>query len=124
MRRMGLVVSVALVFWLLLFIRLVQIQLINRGRYVNMAKTQYIQEVTLQSSRGIIYDRCLNCLAINKSAHSLGLDIRKVSEPRSVATKLARFLGKSEDYYYRELTSSKSFLWLAREIEEQEANKI
>lgn len=108
----------ALLIWIVLILRMIQIQLIDRGRYVARAKDQYIRETKLTSFRGNIYDRNFNYLAINRPVLSLGVDLSRVTNPDIEATQIADFLGGDKNYYLKQLTNGNQFCWLKRGVEE------
>lgn len=123
-RRMSFVLILTLIFWAILIIRLIQIQLINKGKYIAMAKNQYLQEVKLETQRGVIYDRNLQCLAINEPALSLGVDLRKIGNPKIIAEKLNPILKKNEATLYRQLLSGRSFMWMERDVDRELADRV
>ena len=47
LNRIIFLIILALMVWVILIIRIAQIQLINRGKYVEKANAQYIQEKRL-----------------------------------------------------------------------------
>lgn len=123
-RRLRIIIVGVLAFWIVLVIRLVHIQLVNKRMYVEMGIQQYVQEEKLESSRGIIYDRNLACLAINQPVISIGVDLRKMLNPKRAAMKLSQYVKKSERKLFKEFSSSRSFVWLVREVDEKLADSI
>ncbi|NOZ63130.1 MAG: PASTA domain-containing protein [Calditrichaeota bacterium] len=111
-------------FCALLLLRLFQVQVVDRSEYIEMAKKQYIFEAELKSQRGIIYDRNLNPLAVNKRTYSIGLDNRKVTNRDSVATIFSQILGKEKSFYLNKLVSGKSFIWVERPVSDAIAAKF
>jgi len=124
LRRLTIVVIAVFVFWIILIIRLIHIQLINKGKYVDMGIQQYVQEEKLETSRGIIYDRNLTCMAINQPIFSLGIDLRQVLNPKQVARKLSTLLKINENKLLKDLTSNRNFIWIVREIDEKLADAV
>ena len=124
LRRMSFVIFLTLVFWCVLIIRLIQIQLFNKGKYTVMAKNQYLQEVKLETPRGSIFDRNLQCLALNEPTLSIGVDLNKVEDLGLVAKKLSALLKEDENILYRTLISGRQFAWLARDIDKVLADLI
>ena len=124
MNRLVVLLLLAHAFCILLLLRLFQVQVVNRPMYIEMAKKQYLFEEELKSQRGIIYDRNLNPLAVNKRSYSIGLDNRKVKNADSVATIFSQMLGKEKAYYLKKLLSGKSFLWIKRTVPDAIAAKF
>ncbi len=111
-------------FCALLILRLIQVQIIDRSQYIAQAKRQYLFEAELKSQRGIIYDRNLNPLAVNRKTYSIGVDTRKLANPDSAAEVFASFLGKNKFFYFNKLISGKSFIWIKRFVPGNIAQKI
>ncbi|MBN1353001.1 PASTA domain-containing protein [candidate division KSB1 bacterium] len=89
-----------------------------------MANNQYLHEVKLETQRGSIYDRNLECLAINEPALSIGVDLRHIGNPGTAAKQLSSVLPMNEEKIYRQLLSGRTFTWLERDIEQQMADTI
>ncbi|MBN2091206.1 PASTA domain-containing protein [candidate division KSB1 bacterium] len=123
-RRLNLFVIGVLVFWAILILRLVHIQIINKRKFVDMGVSQYTQTHELESARGIIYDRHLNCLAVNQSVYSIGVDVTKLLDAEQVARVLSRHLKKNEKAILRDFKSNRNFIWLAREVDETLVDRI
>jgi len=123
-KRIVFLVIAALFVWTVIILRIVQIQLTERGKYVEIAKDQYMHEMTLTSYRGNIYDRHANLLAINKPAFSVGVDVKKVSDPNYAASLFAEIFGGTRNYYLRHLSNGSHFVWLKRGIEDDVSAKL
>ena len=123
-KRIIFLIISALLIWVILIIRIIQIQLIDRGKYVGKARDQYRLEMEISSNRGYIYDRNSNYLAINKPVLSLGVDISKINDHGYASAHFAEILGGNKNYYLRKLTNGSSFIWLKRGIEENIVNQL
>lgn len=124
LKRITFLAITAVLFWVVIFLRLFQIQIIERGRYVEKAKNQYIYEAELKPERGIIFDRKFRYLAINRATWSLGIDISKVNDPDTAAFYFSRIFNKNRNFYLERLKKEKSFFWLARGVNENIVNQI
>ena len=120
--RLTLLLVLCMAFWIVIVGRLFQIQIVNRAKYVEKAKKQYNAEAELSTDRGIIYDRLLEPLAVNRQTHSIGLDIREVEDPGFAATHFSVLFGNSKESYLNELESGKTFLWLSRRENQEKVN--
>lgn len=118
-KRISFLLIMALLFWVILILRMAQLQLIDRGEYVEKAKSQYTMETKLASNRGNIYDRNADYLAINRPALSVGVDVSKIKDPNYAAGKFAEILGGNQSYYLRQLINGNHFIWLRRGLEDE-----
>jgi cell division protein FtsI (penicillin-binding protein 3) len=123
-KRLTAVLAFCLIFWFVLVARLFHVQIVDRAQYVEKAKKQYIAEAELASDRGIIYDRLLEPLAVNRQTLSIGVDIRKVLEPGFAATHFSVLFGNSKENYLQQLESNKTFLWLSRRVNKEKADVL
>jgi len=124
LKRIAFLAIVAALFWVVIFARLFQIQIIERGKYVEKAKNQYIYQAELKPVRGIILDRKSRYLAINRSTWSLGVDVSRVDDPDSAAFYFSRIFNKNRNFYLERLQKEKSFFWLARGVDENIVSQI
>lgn len=120
--------TVKIVF-LLLFVaaaaRLVQIQLIESGKYQDIAKKQYEAKVPLMALRGNIYDRNGNVLVANSQFVSFAADPLIAGEDaRFIAKEFSKATGKPERDYIARLQSNKRFVWLERHLRPDVAELI
>jgi cell division protein FtsI/penicillin-binding protein 2 len=123
-KRIIFLISFVLLVWIILVLRIIQIQIIDRGKYVEKAKIQYVQELKLAPRRGTIYDRNFDYLAMTKPIFSLGLDITSVKDPDYAAKKFADVLGGTKSYYYRQITNGNSFMWLKRNVADKAVHQL
>jgi cell division protein FtsI/penicillin-binding protein 2 len=124
LNRIVVLVIFAALFWVILVLRLTQIQLISRGKYVERANAQYIQELKLNSARGLIYDRNLNLLAINQPVYSVGVDVNEVKDPNYTAAQFAELLDGNKAFYLKQLSNGKKFFWLKRGVDIEMVNEL
>ncbi|MDZ7339782.1 MAG: penicillin-binding protein 2, partial [candidate division KSB1 bacterium] len=124
LKRISALVVLAFIFWIVLFLRLFQIQIISRGKYVEKARNQYIHQAELRPERGLIMDRKFRSLAINRPTWSLGVDITKISHRDTAADQLSKIFHKPKNYFLEQLKDRRNFLWLARGVDEETVNQI
>lgn len=113
-----------LLFALILISRLLYIQLLQRGKYQNAAKSQHYSAIPLEAQRGLIYDRNHNMLALNDACISVGVELRQVKDRRGLAHKLARILGESSAALLERMRTDRPFVWLKRRVDAELAKKI
>lgn len=127
--RRVLVLKVALLlFFGLVALRLVQIQVIDASQYKAIAKNQYQSEVPLLASRGSIYDRNGNILVSNAVTVSFGADPTMVGDKAGIlAERFARVFKRPKEDYLEKLRLKsfvgkdgkrrpKRFEWLERRV--------
>ncbi len=118
-------------FFSLLFlvyaVRLGYLQL-YKGSELQLKAEQYrMREVTIAASRGVIYDRNGSKLAISLSAESISANpavVKTSGEAESTAIFLASVLGMAEDKVYDLITADRSFQWVKRKADFEQAQKI
>ena len=105
--------------------RLVQIQLIEAGKYQDIAKKQYEARVPLVAERGNIYDRNGNVLAANSQYVSFAADPKIAGDDaKFIAKEFSKVTGKPEREYIAKLQSSKRFVWMERHLRPDVAELI
>jgi cell division protein FtsI (penicillin-binding protein 3) len=124
LRRIIALIVVAILFFITLFLRLFQIQVLDRGKYVEKARNQYLYASELKPARGIIFDRKMRYLAINRNTWSIGVDVTKVVDFDSTAFHFSCIFNRSKSFYLQQLDGDRTFLWLARGVNEEVVNQI
>lgn len=105
--------------------RLVQIQLLESGKYQDIARKQYEARVPLVAERGNIFDRNGNVLAANSQFVSFAADPKIAGEDaKFIAREFSKITGKSEKEYIAKLQSSKRFVWVERHLRPDVAELI
>jgi len=105
--------------------RLVQIQVIEAGKYREIAKKQYEAKVPLVAQRGNIYDCNHNILVTNSQFVSFAADPTIAGEDaRFIAKEFSKVTGKPEREYISKLQSNKRFVWLERRMRPDAAEMI
>ncbi|MEK9138284.1 MAG: penicillin-binding protein 2, partial [Bacteroidota bacterium] len=124
--RMLLLKVALLMFFGAVALRLVHIQVIDAGKYREIARRQYESKVVLPAERGNIYDRNGKILASNSVFVSFAADPRIVGGNASdVAERLARVFGERKSAYLAKLTDAKRrFVWLERRVRPDLAKRV
>lgn len=117
--------------WVLLVIgllviagRLVFIQAVEAKRYNRLALKQRLRAIELPPRRGAIYDREGEEVAISIETASIYATPYLVRNPHQAAKKLAPLLGIKEPLLVEKLTRDVGFVYLARKIDRQKAQRI
>ncbi len=93
LRRIRLLALLGVCVFLVLLARLVQIQVLEHGKFARSARQQQTRRVILEPERGRIYDRHLRSLADNVSLSRLSMRPRDVRNPRAAQAFLAQAAG-------------------------------
>ncbi len=93
LRRLRLVALLGFAAFVVLFGRLVQLQLVDHGRFARAAKQQQTRRVILEPERGRILDRHLRSLADNVSLSRLSANPGDVTNSRAAQAFLAKAAG-------------------------------
>jgi cell division protein FtsI (penicillin-binding protein 3) len=122
MRRVQWLKASLLVFFAVVAVRLVQIQVVDAGRYQEIARRQYEVKVPLLAMRGNIYDRNGKILVSSAMAVSYAADPKVVgAKAEVVADRFAKVFGESnrETYLARLRKKDSRFVWLERRASQQ-----
>ncbi len=113
-------------FFAIIAMRLVQIQVVEAPKYKEIARKQYETPVPLPATRGNIYDRNGKILVSNTMFVSFGADPTMIGDNTvAVAERFARVFGKSRSFYLDKLSSpNKHFVWLERRVDPQYVKRI
>jgi cell division protein FtsI (penicillin-binding protein 3) len=101
LRRLRLIAFLGMCAFMFLFARLVQIQLLDHGRFARAARQQQTQRVLLEPERGRIYDRHLRSLADNVSLSRLSVRPRDVKNSRATQAFLTQAAGPAAASRFR-----------------------
>jgi len=110
-------------FGLVIF-RLVQIQLLQAGRYEDIAQTQRLEEVKLEPQRGFITDRDGRQLAFSKEVKTVYATPSRVTDPEMAAAELAIILQVPKEKLLEKLTSKSGFQYIVRKIDPDIAERV
>ncbi len=117
MRRVLWLKIIMLLFFVIVAARLVQIQVLDAGKYKEIARRQYEVKVPLLATRGNIYDRNGKVLVSSAMAVSYAADPKVVgSSAEAIAERFANVFGaeKREMYLSRLRKRDSRFVWLER----------
>ena len=123
-KRLVLVFFLGGLVWLLMVSRLFHLQVLRATEYKKIAEKQHQICLRLESKRGAIYDRNHELLAFNLPTRSFFAVPEEVENIDLVARKFAPLAKVSSGELKRRLRGNKKFVWLKREVEEAESQKI
>ena len=126
LRRMLAMKILLLGFFVVVAMRLVQIQVIRSAAYREIARKQYEAKVILPATRGSILDRNGKLLVSNMQFISFGADPKMVGDgAEALADRFARVFEKPRETYLGKLSASdKRFVWLERRVKPQFSKRI
>jgi len=122
--RLLLVAAVATLWMGAALIRLAYLQLVCYSDYYARAQRQQQRLVEISPKRGAIYDRNHRELAMSISVESCFAVPVEIADPEMAARLLARVLGTSAEEIETRLSSSKSFVWIARKLPPEKVERI
>ncbi len=126
LRLMLMALSVSL--WaLVVVVRLVHLQVLERRNFERLAARQSERTVTVEARRGLILDRNGQELARSVAAESLYAVPQDVSAPDETARELARALGldaKGRKELAAQLRKNRAFIWVKRKLDPSTAAAV
>ena len=107
-----------------LIARLVLVQVLDGSRYAAYAAGEVNQRVTLPATRGAIYDRAGDLLAVSVPRFDVVADDFQIAGPQSEAAQLAPLLHVDEVKLVQELSERNGYVVLAKEISSKTQSAI
>ncbi|MBF0099289.1 MAG: penicillin-binding protein 2 [Desulfobacterales bacterium] len=111
------------VFWLIIA-RILYLQVINRAFLSEKASAQYEKSFVLCGKRGSILDTNQNDLAVSVQLVSIAGYPAMIDDPGMAANQLSGVLGLKKQDLLKTLKSTKSFVWIKRQINPQEEKAV
>lgn len=108
----------------IVFLRLVDIMVVNHERLTERAKMQQMKGEEVQVRRGIIFDRHGREMAVNIELESLYCDPVEIISAEKSACVLSDITGKPSKTILTKLNSEGRFVWLDRKLEPDMARKV
>ena len=115
-RRLLVLLILSVLAFLAISGRLVVLQVFDAGSLDQAAARQRLTVIDLPATRGRIFDRNLNDLAISIPARAIWADPRLVKDKPRTAARLAKALGVKKATLSRRLASKGRFVYLARRV--------
>lgn len=123
-RRLRAVIFLFLFLFILCALRLLYIQLFKSSYLSHIADQQHNLYIELEPLRGAIYDRNLKPFAVNLPSDSLYASSRQLKNKEKVILQLVDALGLDYSYLKDRLYRNKAFVWIARKLSWEQAEKI
>jgi cell division protein FtsI (penicillin-binding protein 3) len=123
--RMRLLETGIILFFTVVCLRLVQIQVIESPKFRDLAQKQYQSKVILPAVRGSLYDRNGTIIASNSIFVSFAADPKLAADDaRAIATRFSQLFGKPLRVYIEKLKSDSRFVWLERQASLDNVKKV
>lgn len=117
-RKINFILLILIIVFAAVFLKLVNVQIIDSEKYKIAARKQYENKITLSPFRGLIYDRNMNILVSNSYEFSFAADPNMIEKPEEVAKIFSNVFGKSAEEYLSKLTMpNTSFVYLERKVD-------
>jgi cell division protein FtsI (penicillin-binding protein 3) len=127
-RRLGYLSGTLVVFGVLLFVRLVDLQLVQHGQYAKQASNEQSRKFEIPATRGVIYvqdgDGTISPIVQNQTLQTLYADPRFVGNKSAAAQKLAALTGGSAPKYLAALDNGIDYAVLDTKLPQNIADKI
>lgn len=123
-RRLAALFVAFTLFFVAIAARLFVLQLRDAPDYVALGRDQRVRRIVLSATRGSIYDRDGNELAMSLPAKGVYANPELVLDASTTAMSLAPILNASPGELWRALQHDGSFVYLARRVEPEVAQKI
>jgi cell division protein FtsI (penicillin-binding protein 3) len=104
--------------------RLVYLQVIRYGDFVQRAQKQQQRTIEVAAPRGVIYDRNGRELAMSIAVDSIFAVPSEVPDPATAASLLGRILQEDPHEILARLKSSRAFCWIARKVDAETSERI
>ena len=125
-RRLQTLARVAYVWAGLIFLRLLELQIISHDDYRKQAEQQQVRQIELRAPRGQIQDRSGQPLAISLPVDSVCLNPMRVPDAMRAAELLGGILSMDRDALRERIESARNrgFLWVKRKITPRESARL
>ncbi len=122
-RRTCLVLCFLVVFAALL-LRFFDLQVLQADMMTEKARRQHEKTVTLDASRGAIFDRQGRPLALNRDVLSVFATPTVIDRPQFVARQLSQVLGVPREPLEKRLRTNQDFVWVKRKIPDASGERV
>ena len=121
-RRVAVACGLVVAF-ILIIVRLVNLQVLQAAELTLKADRQHQKKVTLEGARGTIYDRNSKVLAMNMEVPSV-FGVPVSLNPTVTARSLSSVLHVKAAEIEKKLKQEKHFVWLARKLEPEQGRRL
>lgn len=125
-KRMLITVGIIVCGFCVLILNLINISIINHGRYSDLAISQQLRDTVIRAPRGTIYDTNMNVLAESMTAWEVSLSPKDITEENyeKIAAKLSEVLGVKYDLVLEKCGESTYYARIKRQVEQPQVDLI
>ncbi len=123
-RRLILFAAVLFLWVVAVCFRLVQMQVLHYGDWVQRAQRQQSRTITVEPRRGNIYDRNGAELAMSIDVDSIFAVPSEIPEPETTASILGNVLHLDPEEIMARLKASRNFAWILRKVDADTSARI
>jgi len=123
-RRLYFLGAVLFLWILVIGFRLVRLQVVKYGEFVQRAQRQQNRSIPVQPRRGNIYDRNGYALAMSVDVDSVFAVPSEIQDQATTATLLSRVLDMDPQEILARLQASRNFAFIKRKIDQETANRV
>ncbi len=125
MRKRAIILNTVIIFgFVAVFLRLVDLMVLNHGRFAERARIQQIKQEDIQVRRGLIFDRAGRELGVNLEVESLFCDPAAMTSPQTAAYDISGVIGEKPEAMLAKFSSKGRFVWVERKLNHETAEKI
>ena len=114
--RYVVVVTVSVIVWAMLIVKMFYIQVIDPGKLGEALQSQFEDKVEITPLRGNFYDRNNKKLTDNIEHYTFAAHPANVKDKDAVARLFSKTFNKSKRHYLKKLNTKKSFVYLERDV--------
>ena len=122
--RIVVIVSIMVLAWIGLSMRLFQIQILDGSKYREQGSKQAQAQIPIPAVRGNIYDRNNKPLTRNIIKYSFATYPNKIENPKRLANSMSDYFGRSSDYYSQKLAKNTTFTYLERNMNRDDCQEF
>ena len=123
-RRLYLFAAFLLIWLLAVCCRLVYLQVVQYGDFVQRAQRQQQRTIEVAPKRGVIYDRNGHELAMSVQVDSVFAVPSEIPDQASTASLLGHVLHVDSNELLARIKAQRNFAWMARKIDADTSNRI
>jgi cell division protein FtsI (penicillin-binding protein 3) len=123
-QRLYLFGALLFVWMSLVCFRLVQLQVVNYGEWLQRAQRQQQRTTEVSPRRGMIYDRNGHELAMSVMVDSIFAVPSEVPDKATAAQLLANVTNQDPQEILQRLSTSRNFCWIARKVDAETSERI
>lgn len=125
-KRALVIVTVILCCFAAIFMRLIDLMILDHDKLSGRAAQQYNREKTLKAQRGVIWDRKMREMAGNIESDSLYAVPSKIGDTRSLAKEIAFVTKVSSNDLNNEFLKKKhkDFIWIDRQMDMETSREV